>query len=360
MRSALSILLLCSGCSATEAEPSLLEFSGLADASAAVALDEHRFVVAGDEDMALRVYDVRRPGAPVGRMDLAGLGGGGNREFDLEGAARMRDRVFWISSHGRNKDGEYQSSRYVLFATAVRPAASPDAPPSLALSGRPFRDLARAMAASPELKTLALAGAMGVDARGRFEPERRDLAPKRAGFNIEGLAAGPDDELWIGLRNPPSAGHAVVVRLLNPFDVADRGDPPRFGEPMLLDADGLTFRSIERRARGGYLLVAGPVRGGGRFSLLRWDGGPAEKPETIPLRWPAPDVTPESIFEWPDGRWMILSDDGERPATDPTARRSESRRMKDLGNPADRRFRAWSIRPDPPGPSGTNAPDRER
>ncbi|MFP2933313.1 hypothetical protein ACLESO_50840 [Pyxidicoccus sp. 3LG] len=46
-------------------------FEGMCDASGAVALGGELFVVGDDEDNVLRVYDARRGGAPVQRVDLS-------------------------------------------------------------------------------------------------------------------------------------------------------------------------------------------------------------------------------------------------------------------------------------------------
>ena len=33
-------------------------------------------------------------------------------EADIEGATRVQDRVYWITSHGANNDGEVRPSRH--------------------------------------------------------------------------------------------------------------------------------------------------------------------------------------------------------------------------------------------------------
>ena len=93
----------------------------MCDASAAVAINNELFAVANDEDNSLRIYNAEKGGAPVYRHDLSTVLRVDKKraETDLEGASWMGDRIFWISSHGRNKDGEYRASRHRFFATRV-------------------------------------------------------------------------------------------------------------------------------------------------------------------------------------------------------------------------------------------------
>jgi serine/threonine protein phosphatase PrpC len=96
----------------------------MCDASAAVALDADHFVVANDERNTLRIYKRGQPD-PVNSVELSTfLGTNEKKESDLEGAARIGTRVYWISSHGRNKDGELQERRRRFFATEITSAVA--------------------------------------------------------------------------------------------------------------------------------------------------------------------------------------------------------------------------------------------
>ena len=61
-------LLCVQGAPLTLAEPTV--FTGMCDASAAVAIDAGRFIVANDEDNILRVY-ARGGGAPLSEFDVS-------------------------------------------------------------------------------------------------------------------------------------------------------------------------------------------------------------------------------------------------------------------------------------------------
>lgn len=261
-------------------------YEGLCDASAAVALDARHFVVADDEHNRLTVYRRGEPKA-VRDVDLGNFLKA-DKESDLEGAARVGDRIYWIGSHARNSAGKARPDRHRFFATAidgdtVRPV------------GRPYEGLLVDLLAAPSLAALHLADAARLPAE----------AP--GGFNIEGLAAAPDGSLLIGLRNPVPAGMALIVPLLNPADLIDGRGPARFGTPWRLDLGGRGVRDIERIGKG-YLIVAGPTGDDGSFALYRWSGQANQAP--VALKLDLGNLRPEALFAWPDGRLTLLSDDG--------------------------------------------------
>src|SRR6185436_16222938 len=84
------------------------------DGSGGVALDFEHFVEFADDDQILRVYTRGADGGPTKTVDLntaIGTVAGGD-EADLEDAARVGNRIYVISSHGRTKTGMLQTSRY--------------------------------------------------------------------------------------------------------------------------------------------------------------------------------------------------------------------------------------------------------
>jgi hypothetical protein len=266
-------------------------YRGMCDASAAAALDAHHFVVANDERNQLKIYQ-RGAADPVDVVDLAPfLGTKQNKESDLEGAATIGDRIYWISSHGRNGKGEEQERRYRFFATEALTRE-----PWVRPVGKPYTRMLDDLVAADELKPYKLA-------------EAASRAPKLdGGFNIEGLAATPEGDLLIGLRNPAPAGKALVVHLRNPAEVVE-GEKAQFGQVAELDLGGRAIRSIELVGLA-YMIVAGPTGKTGDFALYRWSGDADE----APLELGHVDFTqarPEALFAIPGTRMVqILSDDG--------------------------------------------------
>lgn len=271
----------------------VFRYNGLCDASAAVALDRDHFVVADDERNTLATYKRGQP-APVALQPLAAfLGAAADKESDLEGAAAIGSRIYWISSHGRNKNGKLRKERYRFFATEVDTRT---VPPSLRPVGVPYTGLLEVLLAADALKRHKLKDAA-------------QRAPEAAGgLNMEGLAATTDGKLLIGLRNPIVAGRALLVPLDNPEDVVN-GQAARIGTPILLDLGGRGVRSIELVASA-TLIVAGAPDDGGDFALYRWSGKADDAPALV-NRMDFGSLRPEALFELPaSNRMQILSDDG--------------------------------------------------
>src|SRR3954467_14025241 len=83
-------------------------YTDMCDASGAVALDGELFAVADDEDNKLRIYHSSTGGPPVKVFDPTSFLHVDPKEpeIDLEAAARIRDRIYWITSHGRNRNAK--------------------------------------------------------------------------------------------------------------------------------------------------------------------------------------------------------------------------------------------------------------
>lgn len=267
-------------------------YRGMCDASAAAALGPDLFVVANDERNQFKVYQ-RGQADPVDVIDLSGfLGTKAHKESDLEGAATIGERIYWISSHGRNKKGEVQERRFRFFATGAVKGK-----PHLEPVGKPYTRMLDAMIAAEQLQKYPLAKAAGLT------PEAPDA------FNIEGLAATLDGGLLIGMRNPAPQGKALVVHLLNPDEVVEGKGEPRFGEAIELDLGGMAIRSMELVGLA-YMIVAGPPGDHGDFALYQWSGDAGEAPLRL-LHEDFDEVRPEALFAVPGTRMVqILSDDG--------------------------------------------------
>lgn len=266
-------------------------YRGSCDASAAVALDARHFVVGNDENNALAIYR-QGEAAKVGRLDLAAfLDTQAREESDIEAAAAIGTRIYWITSHGRNGRGELQPARHRLFATDIVAGT----PPRLTPAGTPYRDLLRDLVDAPALAAwnLGKASTLPAEARG--------------GLNIEGLAATADGRLLVGFRNPLREGRALVVPIDNPGEVV-AGQRAKVGAPIELDLGARGIRSLELVAAT-YYIVAGPTGDDGRFALYRWSGRAGDAPEAIAVDLAT--LRPEALFAIPGTASIELaSDDG--------------------------------------------------
>lgn len=283
-------------CGPLKAQTHWSQFGGMCDASAMEMLSDDLFIVGNDEDNVLRVYSRTKQGFPVQTVDFSrafALKKKKTPEMDLEAAARIEDRIYWISSHGANSKGKVQPSRHRLFATQV---FTTNGISRLRVVGRLYSDLVRDLAAEPGMTSLNLLAASR-------------SAPKSAGaLNIEGLAPTPEGHLLIGFRNPISAGKALIVRLENPQNLV-AGEKPKFGVPQFIDLAGFGIRSITPYQEG-YLIVAGPYDAEGGPSRLHFWDGIGVKTQILPVQLPG---NPEGIAvlnQKPDDSLFVISDDG--------------------------------------------------
>lgn len=258
-----------------------LEYKGLCEASAGAFLDDKHFVVASDETNVLQLYERGKP-EPIGD-------GFGMKRFlgfeksDLEAAAVIGDRVYWMSSHSLTKRGNDKDERKVFFAAKIGVA---DGRPALTPAGTGAADLRD-----------ALLKAAGV---------------KKIHLNVEALAATPQGELLIGLRGPLRDDMALVVPFRNPAAVAEQGAAPDLGAAVPIDLGGRGLRSMDLIPGGGarYVIVAGPVPDADGFALFRWDG-PGTRPRKI-SDVDAGGLRPEGAMAVPGtNRVQLLSDDGD-------------------------------------------------
>jgi hypothetical protein len=285
-------LLFTAGLSVQAGAQSVLTYSGPCDASAAVALDADHFVVGNDEHNTLYIYR-RGQTQAIGSLNLSKfLGSGADNEFDIEGAAAVGQRFYWITSHGRSAKGKSSPDRHRFFATEVLPGN----PPTLKPVGVSYTRLLHDMEDSSTLKRYKLGAAA------------RLAAEADGGFNIEGLAATPEGTLLIGLRNPLPHQRALIIPLENPSEVIS-GRPARFGTPIELDLGRRGIRSIDL-VGSSYLIVSGPTADSGSFVLYRWSGRPDDAATPV-AGIDLIDLRPEALFAIPQtGQVQLLSDDG--------------------------------------------------
>jgi hypothetical protein len=269
-------------------------YTGICEASAAVALDEDHFVVASDETNTFQLYrrGTTRPIRPLKFKKFIG-----QQKSDIEAAARIGDRVYWMSSFSRPGEDSNARDRSVLVASRI--VHTPNGP-RLYKVGEPFLKLRRYL--------------------------KQELKIKGRDINIEGLAGSPEGHLLIGFRAPLKDGRAYVLRLKNPIDVTELDREPVFGNPQILDLDGNGIRSLDWTGLNPplYFILAGSSPNGdedldkkGKFTLYSWTGSDAQKPLRFPVELPE-DFTAEALIPYPEkGMVQILSDDkGKRNESD--------------------------------------------
>ena len=297
----------------------VLIYRGTSDSSAAISLSEEIFIVADDENNVLRVYKIKGDGLPVFRYDLTDFLNiyPEHPEADIEGATMIGDTIYWISSHGRNKDGKIRPNRYRFFATSVKVE---NEKVTIQPVGMPCRFLIHSLLKTKHAQQIGLDKATRFDEANLTKSERKRLAPKSEGLNIEGLCASPDGKtIYIGFRNPrpfdgssPGA-QAIVVSLHNPRQVIEGRSAPNFGTPMLWDLGGLGIRSMEYSDfHKAFFIIAGPYDEGLEFALYRWSGEKDSPPVPVRnLNQGISNFKPEALICFKNSdKFLLLSDDG--------------------------------------------------
>jgi hypothetical protein len=266
-------------------------YTAICDASAAAPIGASHFVVANDEDNVLRIYN-RTGGKPVGTVDLTKFLDikGDSPEADIEAAAVIGKRIYWLTSHGRNKNGKDRPNRQQFFATDIQSL-------SVKPVGKAFHGLLKPLL-DPKYGLSAV----------------ESLAPEEGGINIEGMASMPDGSLLIGFRSPLQEQKALLVFLMNPDAVVNGTAEPSLSEPLHADLEGLGVRSMEYDpSRKKVLILAGPAGSSGPFKLFEWSQEEGvKKLKDVPTK---PEAAPEGMF-LQNNKLFVVFDEGDRGEPD--------------------------------------------
>lgn len=278
-----------------------MEYKGLCEASAGAFIDNTHFAVASDDTNLLQIYQRGKPD-PVGSADMRTFTS--FDQSDIEAAARIGNRVYWMSSHSFSYTRGDQPSRKVFFATKI---VVQNGKPTLVGDRKPVTSLR--------------------------DPIVRAARIKAADVNIEALAATPAGGMLIGFRRPlDSKNMAIVLPFRNPKDVIDKRARPKFGHPVSIDLGGNGLRSMEliRRNPARYLIVAGPLSDGSEgFALYRW-GGPGTKLQRL-KNVDLAGLRPEAAMAVPGKNIVqLLSDDEDICNDDKPESPSNQRRFRSI------------------------------
>ena len=140
----------------------------------------------------------------------------------------------------------------------------------------------------------------------------QSLAPKAVGaVNIEGLCIYGEGVL-IGFRNPVTEYGALLIPLINPYELIFEGVKPSFGKSIRLDLVGLGIRSMDYHpGLKQYLIVAGPVGSEeSPFKIFTWTGDIEDKAQFL---CDLKDMKPESMVVYGSNlNVQILADSGSK------------------------------------------------
>lgn len=283
-------------------------------ASASVRLGADMFLVGSDEDNILRMYAANDfkfvkdfPLGPSFKLPDDKIPTIKDKpKTDLEGAAWLGDSVFWVGSHSTSNEGEEKPDRKRIFAHEIQYT---EQGLSLVRIGQPYANLVQDLSNDPQYKNYNLPEAA------------KKKAKEEGGLSIEGLAAGKNNSLLIGFRNPVVKGKALIATLVNPREVLENTTAkPKFDKPIELDLGGYGIRDITRsNERNSYFIIAGPFSAEkATFRLYEWNGSDGSNPKEIQTN-KLNDLNPEAVVVFPplnpngSNRLLILNDDEKDP-----------------------------------------------
>ena len=257
--------------------------TGIADASAAIGIDDEYMIVANDETNYLYLYNLNRSGLPLKSFDfnqgnilgLTDSSAGIWRAVDVEGAVISTSNpslINWIGSMSNNSISDDRPNRNRLFAITVSGKAATS---SFANAGY-YSHLREKLiswgnAQDYDFSTSAAAGK---------NPKQGD------GFNIEGMVFGPDNRtMYIGFRAPlvPTANRtkALIAPIQNFESWFNNGLPagnPTLGSPIELDLGGRGIRDMILLGNGNYVIIAGNCDHEIRSAVYTWTGHATDAP----------------------------------------------------------------------------------
>lgn len=261
--------------------------TGIADASAAIAIDDDYMIIANDETNLFYVYDRKKSGLPVTTFDfnqanyLTLTDGSTNswKEVDVEAGVKSvttPGKIYWLGSMSNSSSFNYKPNRDRLFAVNVTGTGS-----ATAFTHTGFYSNLRQ-------QLITWGDANGYDftaaAAAGKDPKTID------GFNVEGMVFGPDNiTLYIGFRAPlvptGSRTKAVIAPIANFETWFNNGAPsgnPSIGAPIELDLGGRGIRDMIRLSNGGYIIIAGSYGDAQAGAIYTWTGVSTAAPVLIP------------------------------------------------------------------------------
>ncbi|MBI5384911.1 MAG: hypothetical protein HZA90_09520 [Verrucomicrobia bacterium] len=303
--------------------------SMISDGSAAFAVDTNLMFIGDDENQVIRLYERHRSGPPLLGFDftyhlnLTELYDNGlPKEMDIEGSARVGNRIYWLGSESNADTGAPHPNRNRIFASDLVGSGTGS---QLVYVGRyeHLRDDILAWDANNLHGKGAHYYGLNAGAAPGVNPKEED----GSGFNLEGLtmAPGSTNVAYLGLRAPyvPATNRAkaliIVVTNFSALAISGAGaGAARFGPPIELNLIRRGIRSFEANSNA-VLIVAGPAGQAtgvspADFKLFTWSGRSGNAPqERAADLW---GLNPEAFVEPPPSPWssnsvvQLISDNG--------------------------------------------------
>jgi hypothetical protein len=223
-------------------------------------------LLVGDEVRYARFFSIAsgklRPGKPLYLLPELDQEGRKFNETDAEGIAYAGGYYYVIGSHGLNKSGKHQPSRYFLYRVKVDES-----------SGVPDDYGSSSKASTVVEKTTSISSLLSKDGTLSQHTAQK---PGEGGVNIEGLAINRD-RLFIGFRGPIVGNGAIVADV--PVSGAFAGHDLAAKMYTVDLGAGQGVRDLVAIDRG-VLILSGPQeRVPGEAGIFLWR--PGSKPDRV-------------------------------------------------------------------------------
>jgi hypothetical protein len=240
-------------------------FSNLYEPSDATYLADGRVIVVEDEgDQPLRLFSLTFNKSELALSPEA-LKGEKIKVHDIEGDSEGKNgEIFLITSHSTSKKGERKKIREQLIKLTIKA----EQVYNIQVVGNLLPFIQKQLKESLKL-------------------EKKELEE----INIEGVTFDPTKKtLLIGLRSPTHNDKALILFLLNPYDLFSKKRDPIFDEEIIgLDLQGAGIRAITYDKKHTRYLIAGETenkKGKLRSRIWAWDG----LQKTRPVRVDVPKI----------------------------------------------------------------------
>ena len=240
----------------------MYRFDNVYEPSGLVQLSDGRILIVVDEGKnPLLLYSIVK--AKTGpELTLLKSENSEIKVTDLEAVARGNNAdVFMITSHSETKNGKRKKKREQLLKLEFN---------------------------KKQVVNVTMFG----DLLSYIQTTLRSNLPLKADeletINIEGMAFNPEQQsLLIGLRSPVHDDKAIILTMLNPYDIFKKNKSPLFDDSLhLLDLAGATIRGMTNDRRRNRYLITGEVankKGKKRSRLWAWQPASSTKPKQLTL-----------------------------------------------------------------------------
>ncbi|MCP3952277.1 MAG: DUF3616 domain-containing protein [Desulfobacterales bacterium] len=241
---------------------SLQIFDEVYEPSGIAQLSDGSVLIVEDEgDEPLHLFSIRSEKSEL-ILNAKPFEGAKLKVDDLEAVAKGKNGdLFLITSHSATKDGSRKKKREKLIKTSL---------------------------VNQQISSFGTTDTLTRSIQKHLKSKLSLAEEELKRTNIEGMAFHPTgNELLIGLRSPIHRENALILTLMNPYDLIEKGKKPVFSEVIIsLDLEGAGIRALTYYENQRQYLIAGETTGKQgklRSRIWMWNGKANNSPVKLKL-----------------------------------------------------------------------------